>query len=325
LRYLTGASGLADQPAAQVSFNYLGQFDDSAAEQTPDTTRETASRLVHRLGAIDGAADPADTRTHLLEVVARVENGSLEFLWAYTEAVHDEATVVRLAEQLTQVLRDVIAHCAQPGVGGRTPSDFPLAGLDQAGVDRLVGGGVEVEDVYPLSPMQAGMVFHGLAQGDQGVYVEQATFVLDGVGDPNVLGAAWQMVVDRTPVLRTRIVWEAVPQPLQVVQHRATVPITYLDWTHFSESDRQAELAGLLDADRAEGLDLTAGVCSRCCPTCLPAMPPDATHRPATGKPTLPGRCRRGGRSVSICSGCRCRTSPQRRPSGGGLCRGWIP
>jgi hypothetical protein len=63
------------------------------------------------------------------------------------------------------VLREIIEHCAAPGAGGRSPSDFPLARLDQATVDVLVGDGRGVEDVYPLTPMQAGMVFHGLSLG----------------------------------------------------------------------------------------------------------------------------------------------------------------
>src|SRR5947209_9990022 len=106
---------------------------------------------------------------------------------------------------MIEALREIVQHCAQPGIGGRTPSDFPLAHLDQATVDRLVGDGRTVEDMYPLTPMQAGMVFHGLSQAADGLYFEQATFVLDGVPDPDTLAAAWQQVVDRTPVLRSRI------------------------------------------------------------------------------------------------------------------------
>ncbi|WP_281360367.1 amino acid adenylation domain-containing protein [Lentzea indica] len=148
-------------------------------------------------------------------------------------------------------LRDIIRHCAQQNAGGRTPSDFPLAGLTQEQVDRIAGDGRDVEDVYPLTPMQAGMVFHGLSQGEQGLYFEQATFVLGGVPDPRVLAAAWQRVVDQTPVLRSQIVWEDTP--LQVVRRAVTVPVRHLDWT---TANREDELPALLARDRAEGIDL---------------------------------------------------------------------
>jgi hypothetical protein len=123
-------------------------------------------------------------------------------------------------------------------------------------VDGLVGDGRAVEDVYPLTPMQTGMVFHGLSQAEQGLYFEQVTFVLDGIPEPRRLAAAWQRVVDRTPVLRSRIVWAGVPQPLQVVEPAVTLPVSHLDWRQLSDVDREQALRDLLAADRALGLDL---------------------------------------------------------------------
>ncbi|MDQ4031719.1 MAG: amino acid adenylation domain-containing protein, partial [Actinomycetota bacterium] len=140
--------------------------------------------------------------------------------------------------------------------GGRTPSDFPLAKLDPAGVDHLVGDGRGVEDIYPLTPTQAGMVFHRLSQGDQGVYFQQLTFILDGVPDSQLLAHAWQHVVDRTPILRSYVVWEGVTEWLQVVQRDVTVPVSYQDWSHLSDIQRQEELARLLVRDRTAGLNL---------------------------------------------------------------------
>ncbi len=247
-RYLTETGGLADHPASAVSFNYLGQFDWASAGD---------GGLLHAMhGGLEGDVSPEASRAHVLEVVGRVEHRCLEFTWAYSEHLHQTSSIATLAEELLTALRDIIEHCSQPGVGGRTPSDFPLARLDQSTVDRLVGDGRSVEDIYPLTPMQAGMVFHGLSDGDQGVYLEQIMFVLEGVEDPRVLGAAWQHVVDRTPVLRSRVVWEGVREPLQVVGRHATIAVRHLDWTHLSPAARQDELRRLLERDRADGIDL---------------------------------------------------------------------
>ncbi|MCA1705279.1 MAG: condensation domain-containing protein, partial [Actinobacteria bacterium] len=211
LRYLTDTAELADQPTPQVSFNYLGQFHWAA----------TGGGLVQAIpGGLGGGASPQASRAHVLDVVGRVEQDCLEFDWSYSRHLHHASSIMALAQELLAALREVVAHCTQPGVGGRTPSDFPLADLDQPALDLLAGDGRSVEDIYPLTPMQAGMLFHGLSQGDQGVYFQQATFVLDGVGDPQVLGAAWQQVVDRTPVLRSRVVWEGVNVPLQIVHRK---------------------------------------------------------------------------------------------------------
>ncbi|HKR50810.1 MAG TPA: condensation domain-containing protein, partial [Pseudonocardiaceae bacterium] len=247
LRYLTDAGELVGGPTPQVSVNYLGQFD----------WPRTDHGLYHRMrGGLDADTSPDSIRTHVLDIVGRVEHKCLELTWYYSEALHRADTIAALAQDLIAALLDVIAHCAQPGAGGRTPSDFPLARLDQSAVDRLVGDGRMVEDIYPLTPMQAGIVFHALAQDQHEVYLEQTTFVLDGVPDPRVLGAAWQQVVNRTPVLRSSVRWDGVDEPVQVVHRRVEVPITYHDWTGLPPEDRDREVQRLLAGDRAEGFDL---------------------------------------------------------------------
>ncbi|PSL55729.1 non-ribosomal peptide synthase protein (TIGR01720 family)/amino acid adenylation domain-containing protein [Saccharothrix carnea] len=198
----------------QVSFNYHGRFD--VADGGFYRARRDAV----------GADLPADAkRTHLLEVTGLVEGGELELSWQYCADVHDEETVRRLAERTLDGLREIVAHCAQPGAGGRTPSDFPLAKLTQEQVDALAGP--DVEDIYPLTPLQAGMVFHSLVE--PGAYVDRMRLVLDGVSDPEALARAWQRVVDRTPVLRTSVVWEGVDEPVQVVHRRVELPVTGAD------------------------------------------------------------------------------------------------
>ncbi|MEV4053508.1 non-ribosomal peptide synthase/polyketide synthase [Amycolatopsis sp. NPDC049688] len=250
LRYLTGT---APALAPEIGFNYLGRLDGAA-------------------GSLDSAAGEGAGRAHLLDVVGRVDRDSLELTWSYYRDTHTAATVETLAADLVAALGEAVAHCAGPGAGGRTPSDFPLAGLDQRQVDRIAGDGRGVTDLHPLTPMQAGMVFHGLSQEAQGVYFEQVTAVLDGVADPRLLGEAWQHVVDRTPVLRGSVVWEDVPEPLLVVHREARVPVTELDWRH---RDREEALHELLARDRDVPFDLTAAPLLR---VTLARLPGDAVQ-----------------------------------------------
>ncbi|MEU4743082.1 amino acid adenylation domain-containing protein [Actinosynnema sp. NPDC023658] len=201
-------------PLPPVSFNYHGRFD-------------VVDGGFYRARRDDVGEDLADdeTRTHLLDVTGLVEGGELELSWQYSEHVHDEETVRRLAERTLDGLREIVAHCAQPGVGGRTPSDFPLAALTQEQVDAIARP--DVEDVYPLTPLQAGMVFHSLVE--PGAYVDRMRLVLDGVRDAEALRQAWQRVIDRTPVLRSSVVWEGVAEPVQVVHRHAPLSDVPLD------------------------------------------------------------------------------------------------
>ncbi|MDQ7803082.1 non-ribosomal peptide synthase/polyketide synthase [Amycolatopsis sp. A133] len=235
LRYLTGT---APRLEPRISFNYLGRFDHG--------------------GGLGGAAHPEQTRGHQLDVVGAVVGDELELTWMYSTGVHTEATVRRLAGALLEALTGIVGHCARPDAGGRTPSDFPLARLDQAGVDRLAGTGRTVEDIYPLTPMQSGMVFHSLVDGEAGTYLNQVRLRLTGVTDPERLARAWQQVVADTPVLRSRVVWDGLDEPVQLVERTAAVPVVHLDWTSLDDAERVREQERFLQADRARGFDLTA-------------------------------------------------------------------
>ncbi len=234
LRYLAGT---APRLEPRISFNYLGRFDHG--------------------GGLGGAAHPDQPRAHQLDVIGAVVGDELELTWHYSAGVHTEATVRRLADALLEALTGIVGHCARPDAGGRTPSDFPLARLDQAAVDRLAGTGRTVEDIYPLTPMQSGMVFHSLVDGAAGTYLNQVRLRLTGIGDPERLARAWQQVVAETPVLRTRVVWEGLDEPVQVVERAVTVPVVHLDWTGLDDDERAREQERFLEADRAEGFDLS--------------------------------------------------------------------
>ncbi|GAB3892009.1 hypothetical protein GCM10029964_066120 [Kibdelosporangium lantanae] len=190
-----GALGL-DHVHPEVSFNYLGQFD------------WPTGRLYRGVGGLDLDASPQHTRYHLIDLVGKVEHGYLEFSWFYSANVHSQGTVQALADALLDALREIIRA---PGTGGHTPSDFPLARLTQAQVDRIAGP--DVRDIYPLTPIQAGMVYHDVSEKDEGTYFQQTTFVLGGVTDPPRLAMAWQHVFSRTPVLRSSVVWQGWSSP----------------------------------------------------------------------------------------------------------------
>ncbi|MFD0305958.1 non-ribosomal peptide synthase/polyketide synthase [Streptomyces sp. NPDC127119] len=248
LRYLARPGTLPEAPEAQVSFNYLGRFG------FPDTT---GGLYEGPFRTLELDADPAALRPHPLEVVGRLDGDALEFSWFYSDELHARTTVSELAAHFADALAGIARHARQSGSGGRTPSDFPLTCLDQAAVDRIVGDAPHaVEDIHPLTPTQTGMLFHRLSQDDLGVYFQQLTFDLDGVPDPAALAAAWQRVTDHTPVLRGRVVWQDVPEPLLVVQRHATVSVTHLDWRDLGEEEREHRLRDLLDRDRGQGIDL---------------------------------------------------------------------
>ncbi|MFE7135498.1 amino acid adenylation domain-containing protein, partial [Streptomyces sp. NPDC057638] len=160
-------------------------------------------------------------------------------------------------------LAEVASHAAgDPGDPGDPPADRPLVHLTAAESDRLAEGGA-VEDVYPLTPMQSGMLFDALMTGDTGLHLIQFDLVLDQVGRPELLGRAWQRTADRSPVLRTGVAWAEVSDPVQVVRAGATLPVTHHDWRELSEPDQRERWHALRATDRAAGVDLATAPLSR--------------------------------------------------------------
>ena len=92
---------------------------------------------------------------------------------------------------------------AQPGAGGRTPSDLALVELTQGEIERLESHYQRIEDILPLSPLQEGLLFHALydAQGPD-VYTVQLELELEGLLDSAVLEASSQAVIGRHASLR---------------------------------------------------------------------------------------------------------------------------
>ncbi|HET6375985.1 MAG TPA: condensation domain-containing protein, partial [Methylocella sp.] len=211
LRYLdegsATATALKELPQAQVLFNYMGRLDTSFLG--------TAFSLLD--GEAYGGRDPDWQRPYELSINADVFGGRLRMTWDYSSARYSRETIETLAQSCLVTLKALIQHCLSPGAGGYTPSDFPLCGLDQAQIDRLLGSMRGISDVYPMTPLQQGILFHSLYAPRSGVYVEQLSCILEGKLDTAAFKDAWRLVVLAHPILRTAFVWEGAARPLQVV------------------------------------------------------------------------------------------------------------
>ncbi|MEO0378456.1 MAG: condensation domain-containing protein, partial [Cyanobacteria bacterium P01_A01_bin.17] len=121
-----------------------------------------------------------------------------------------------------------------------------------------------VQDIYELSPMQQGMLFHTLYAPESGVYFEQRSCLLAGDLDVAAFKRAWQAIVERHAVLRTAFYWEAADKPLQVVYASAELPWIEADWQALSTSEQAEKLEAFLRGDRAQGFSLDQPPLMRC-------------------------------------------------------------
>jgi amino acid adenylation domain-containing protein/non-ribosomal peptide synthase protein (TIGR01720 family) len=107
-------------------------------------------------------------------------------------------------------------------------------------------------DLYELSPMQQGMLFHSIYESGlaSGLYIEQRTCQIQGHLDTAAFQQAWQAIVDRHAILRTGFYWEEVEKPLQAVFDAAELTWIELDWQQLTELEQSQQLAIFLERDR---------------------------------------------------------------------------
>ncbi|WP_459206114.1 non-ribosomal peptide synthase/polyketide synthase [Pseudomonas sp. MLB6B] len=250
LRYLA-EDGVREQmaalPQARITFNYLGQFDQQFDDAALFQPLDAPAGLAHDLDA---------PLPNWLSVDGQVYGGALQLRWTYSTERYAEATVRGLAEAYRDELLALVGHCLTPGHGGFTPSDFALAALTQAQIDQLPVPAAEVEDVYPLTPMQEGMLLHTLLEPGTGIYYMQDRYRIDSALDQPRFAAAWQAVVARHEALRASFSWNAGEAMLQIIHKPGAVQVDYQDWRELDVDAQEARLQALHKAEREAGFAL---------------------------------------------------------------------
>lgn len=113
-----------------------------------------------------------------------------------------------------------------------------------------------IEDIYSLSPMQQGMLFHTLYSPESEVYFEQLVCTLKGQLNLSFFQEAWQEIVAKHPVLRTSFHWEEIEKPLQMVSQKVELPWMVYDWKHWDNLQQKEALESFLKGDRVLGIEL---------------------------------------------------------------------
>ena len=250
LRYLADDAckqSMAALPSAPITFNYLGQFDQSFG----------ADALFHPLDEPAGLAhDPDAPLPNELSVDSQVYGGELVLRWTFSRERFDPHTIGELADAYLAELQSLTQHCIRDDAGGLTPSDFPLARLTQSQLDSLPVPATAIEDVYPLTPMQEGLLLHTLLEPGTGLYYMQDRYRINSALDPERFAQAWQAVIARHEALRASFCWNVGEDMLQVIHKPGSTPIEYLDWSNDPQAEQEPRLQALLKQEREAGFDL---------------------------------------------------------------------
>ena len=255
LRYLSGESDpLGRFRSPQISFNYLGRI--SSSDGTQDWLPVEGNR---RLG---GTQNPSMPVASVIDINAAVEDHvdgpCLTASFTFPRGVLDRSDIAEFAELWRRALDGLIAHASRPDAGGLTPSDIPLVSVDQQQIERWENDFPGLHDVWSVSPLQAGLMFHAsLAATSTDVYTAQLCVELEGAVDSERLRGAGAGLLANHPNLCAAFVYDVNGLPVQLIVDDAVIP-----WTEVDLSDRgsatDADLERRLDEDRSAPFDLAS-------------------------------------------------------------------
>ena len=257
LRYLNPdtAAELGRYPTGQIGFNYLGQF--SSADM-PDELRGLGFTQLPALDAALDADMPAMSTVEINAAVLDTGDGArLGAVIGFPAGVLTRAEVQELADLWTTALTALAGHATTPGAGGLTPSDLPLVRVTQSDIEAWEQRYPRLADVWPLTPLQSGLLFQSTFLDDTAfdAYQMQIVFHIAGHADADRMRAAGQALLERHAGLRTAFVTDTDGQQVQLVLDDVEVPWRHIDLSSLGEQAREEAFEQLLEQDHHEHFD----------------------------------------------------------------------
>ncbi|MGB0521648.1 MAG: amino acid adenylation domain-containing protein [Flammeovirgaceae bacterium] len=259
LRYLHNDANVRqelDRPSWDILFNYLGNFDQALQQDHQFAFAEEDG------GKMIGDDVPF---LHKLELNSLISEGELILSWSFPSTIFDKDELSQVANSYLAELTAIIQLCEAQTEINYTPSDFKLASkvsIEELDVflktkENQVTRQALISAIYPLSPLQEGMLFHCLYEKDLNTYLEQFVCELQGPLHYQHFEDAWAHIIQSHSALRTAVVHRAFKMPMQYVYKKVALPLQKLDWTQYSAQEQQEKFTALIEEDKQQEFDFT--------------------------------------------------------------------
>ena len=250
LKYLSETKMKSSETPARISFNYLGQFDNSGLQEGMKLS--TAE--------VGGEVSPRSRRYLELEIAAVVADGKMKIDFGYHKDRFEPANIQKLAELMRTQLKALTDHCISRSLPEKTPGNLTYHSISIQELDllreRVQVAPHKLEDLYPLSPMQAGMLFHAQLNPASTDYVEQFSIRLEGKLNLEHFRKGWEILVQSFEPLRTLIISDGGDEPLQMVLTDRPLDLQFRDLRKYPSQEQESRLAHARGQDRKDGFRL---------------------------------------------------------------------
>ncbi|MGE7878513.1 amino acid adenylation domain-containing protein [Peribacillus muralis] len=250
LRYISrNDDGISYKLKPEISFNYLGQMDQDLEGNSFEISPYSIGKNMNE----------ETKRLYTLNISGMVRQGNLSFEINYSKLQYTNETIQKLGNIMLEVLNDIIKHCINKTHTEITPSDLTLEGVTSEELVKIIDDTKhigQIEDIYELTPMQNGMLFHSLLDKNKKAYFEQMSFDLKGDFKLDIFTKSLEKLIETHAILRTNIYQGWRNNPLQVVYTHRSCECLYKDISEKSKESQDIFLKSYLKSDKRKGFDL---------------------------------------------------------------------
>lgn len=264
LKYLTPPElkkDLSFKLDPEINFNYLGEFGSSSNNYR---NSESNAHLMKISPIHPGAQmSPEFKRHYILDINGVVSDETLSISFRFNANEYRCEVIEKLVNLYKSNLLDIIQHCISRTETEKTPSDFGCTSLSLTDFYKIVndvcqkvGEPALISKIYPLTPMQSGMLYHSLRSKSATAYFEQFVFSLAGPIDRILMSRSVNYLMKRYDIFRTLFIYDGLEEPMQVVLEDRKANIRYEDLSSMSINERLFHLAEFTRKDKQMGFNL---------------------------------------------------------------------
>ena len=207
-----------EEVTAQISFNYLGQFDNEIDGNSFGLGHEAKGDEVSK----------NKIRDYDWDVSGIVSNGELTMGIMYSNQQYKKETIEKLMTFYNESILEIVEYCCTYTNVELTPSDLTFKDITFEQLVKLQQK-YQIQDIYPLSPMQEGMLFHSMFASESGSYFGQMSFEIDGKLNAEIFKRSINDLVARHDIFRTVFLYEGYERSIQLVLKEKEIIIEFND------------------------------------------------------------------------------------------------
>ncbi|WP_062061823.1 non-ribosomal peptide synthetase [Aquimarina longa] len=258
LRHLSDSENIREDLSVayeDLIFNYLGDLDSSLSSEN--------TLLGFAKESIAPSVGTSNTNPNKLVIDSMIVDGCLEIKWSYDANRYNSSTIKELSSNYIAALEAIVAHCQNITKTIKTPGDYGLPATlsHKKLVDFKAAKEKEqlanIQDIYPLSALQEGILFHSLYDQEDTAYIVQFYCDLIGSFSRNSFDKSWMHLMQQHTILRTSIYAEGLDIPVQCVYDQLELPIQEVDYSHLPEVEQEAAFKLFLEQDKKERFTLS--------------------------------------------------------------------